>query len=156
MLTSWLRGTAQSSPTSDPSAQEATDAGEAAGEDSDRTSMTESQSEQFGLFPIYIPDEDNQTLPARRPYALDIVSVHGLGGDAYRTWQHRNGFNWLEHIHEELPGARVYTYGYDSGVAFSRGAGTLSDFARHLLALVRLTRKTEEVCWLTPCKYCCL
>lgn len=113
--------------------------------DDDGTATIESQNEQFGLFPIAGPDEDEEFPAGASVYAVDVIAVHGLGGDAYRTWEHANGHLWLRDIFDEIPGARVYTYGYDSGYAFSRGTGTLRDFARQLLNFVRLIRRTDEV-----------
>ncbi|RSM16134.1 hypothetical protein CDV31_004597 [Fusarium ambrosium] len=72
------------------------------------------QSEQYGLFNLN--SSTAQTPESQQDaYKLDIIAVHGLGGDAYRTWQHENGFNWLRYLPKELPGIRVYSYGYDSG-----------------------------------------
>jgi len=75
----------------------------------------------------------------------DIVAVHGLGGDAYRSWQHENGFNWLQHLHERFSGVRVYSCAYDSGVAFSGGLKGLNDQARYLLHLIKLARSNQTV-----------
>jgi hypothetical protein len=76
---------------------------------------------------------------------VDIVGVHGLGGDSYRTWQHENGFNWLQRVHEEFSGARVYTLGYDSGMAFSGGLKGLNDHARYLLYRIKRARPSYAV-----------
>ncbi|KAF2799204.1 hypothetical protein K505DRAFT_321290 [Melanomma pulvis-pyrius CBS 109.77] len=113
-------------------------------ERSDALYELQPQNEQFGLFRMDIP---TQQATLQYEHNLDIIAVHGLGGDAYRTWHHENGFNWLQHIHEELPGIRVYSYGHDSGVAFSTGTAGLTDYARHLLSLVKLTRSSENVSW---------
>jgi hypothetical protein len=80
-------------------------------------------------------------------YNVDIVAVHGLGGDAYKTWTHDNGTLWLrDSLLKDLPSARVFTYGYDSTFVFSRGTSTLRDFARGLLEDVRSERRLPEVC----------
>jgi hypothetical protein len=100
-------------------------------------------SEQYGLFRLYTPAP--HAVQGSQDRDFDIVAIHGLGGDAYRTWQHENGFNWLQHLHEEFPGIRVFSYGYDSGIAFSTGIASLTDYARHLLTLVKLTRSSEAV-----------
>ncbi|KAI8650410.1 hypothetical protein NCS57_01374600 [Fusarium keratoplasticum] len=112
-------------------------------ETSDHAETPQPQNEQYGLFHL----NSSASQPPNSPQdacKLDIVAVHGLGGDAYRTWQHENGFNWLQHLEEEFTGIRVYSYGYDSGVAFSGGTASLTDYARHLLSLVKMTRSSEK------------
>jgi pimeloyl-ACP methyl ester carboxylesterase len=45
----------------------------------------------------------------------DIVLIHGLGGDSYRTWRHKPDIFWpIDFLPQDLPGARVMTYGYDA------------------------------------------
>jgi hypothetical protein len=103
-----------------------------------------SYTEQFGLLSVYIPTPQVlEALPAA--HHTDIIAVHGFGGDAYRTWQHENGYSWLHHLHEQYPGVRVYTYGYDSGMAFGFGTVGLTNYARHLLSLIKLTRGNTTV-----------
>lgn len=101
-------------------------------------------NEQQGLFPFHI-QTDRTSAGEQHLHNIDIFAVHGLGGDAYRTWQHDSGFSWLQSLHEVLPGIRTYSYGYDSVAAFVTGVGGLSDFARHLLTLVQSTRVVEKV-----------
>ncbi|KAI9863600.1 MAG: hypothetical protein M1813_003623 [Trichoglossum hirsutum] len=73
---------------------------------------------------------------------VDIVAVHGLGGDAYGTWTHENGKLWLrDFLASQIPEARILTYGYDSVVAFSKSSAEVDDFARDLLQRVNVTRK---------------
>jgi len=62
------------------------------------------------------------------------VAIHGLNGDAYTTWEHENGTLWLRDLlPDTLPGSRVYTYGYPSGVFWSNSVAGLRDFSQHLL-----------------------
>jgi hypothetical protein len=97
--------------------------------------------DKYGLFPL---NEDNGLQAPK--YNVDIVAVHGLGGDAYTTWTHDNGTLWLrDSLLKDLPNARVFTYGYDSTFVFSRGTSTLRDFARALLEDVRSERRLSEV-----------
>ncbi|KAJ4175709.1 hypothetical protein NW767_015694, partial [Fusarium falciforme] len=110
---------------------------------SDNLDIGQPRSEQHGLFKLNTL-RSGPEVSDRHTYALDIFAIHGLGGDAYRTWQHENGFSWLQHLDEEFPGIRVYSYGYDSGVAFSGGTPRLTDYARHLLTLMKLARASES------------
>jgi hypothetical protein len=75
-----------------------------------------------------------------------FVAVHGLGGHYERTWTHENGHNWLrDSLPLQIPGARVFAYGYDSTIAFSKSIATIEDFGKDLLVRVASERKTVEV-----------
>ena len=81
-----------------------------------------------------------------KPHTADVIAIHGLGGSAYTTWTHENGVLWLrDFAPNEFPGARIYTFGYDSGFAFSKGTGTLRDFAKSFLEAIKPERVTSEV-----------
>ncbi|KAF4994634.1 hypothetical protein FDECE_13057 [Fusarium decemcellulare] len=110
---------------------------------SETIDIENSPNEQHGLWKLIVLTSEFRG-PNELTYPIDIIAIHGLGSDSYRTWQHENGFNWLKHLHEEFPGARVYYYGYDSGVGFSGVAAKLTDFARHLLTLIKLVRDGEK------------
>jgi pimeloyl-ACP methyl ester carboxylesterase len=46
---------------------------------------------------------------------VDIVLIHGLGGDSYRTWRHKPDIFWpIDFLPQDLPEARVMTFGYDA------------------------------------------
>jgi hypothetical protein len=109
-----------------------------------------SPTQRFGLIRLlpvtsnYLPDQNHAT--GKERFHADIIAVHGLGGDAFRTWTHENGTLWLrDFAPEQFPGARVYTFGYDSAFAFSQGSGMIRDFARSLLEDIRAQRTVEEV-----------
>lgn len=78
-----------------------------------------------------------------------IVAVHGLNGNAKKTWTDPgSGTCWLEHLlPDALPRARIMTFGYDSRLAFSRSRAGLDNFARDLLNRLRMVRVNSEV-WL--------
>ncbi|KAL2048275.1 hypothetical protein N7G274_000186 [Stereocaulon virgatum] len=68
------------------------------------------------------------------PKTVDVVAVHGLQGDALKTWEHENGSLWLrDFLPKDLPSAYVMTFGYDSTVAFSKSVAEIEDKALDLL-----------------------
>lgn len=48
------------------------------------------------------------------PAVLDIVFVHGLGGDQFETWRSSEEESWLEWLATDFPTCRIFTVGYDS------------------------------------------
>jgi len=76
---------------------------------------------------------------------VDIIALHGLGGHGFNTFRHPNETMWLKDLlPKDVPGARIYTYSYDSAVAFSRNTETIRDYGRRLLENLRLIRSTKE------------
>ena len=97
-------------------------------------------ADRYGLFLL------NKEASSHTTYNLDVVAVHGLGGDAYKTWTHENGKLWLRDLLvDDLPGARIFTYGYNSAFVFSRETSTLKEYARMLLEAIRSERTSTEV-----------
>jgi hypothetical protein len=105
--------------------------------------------QRLGLIPLKADNTDsNPLLPT---YHLDVIALHGLNGDAINTWTNRNKQLWLkEFLPRSVPGARVYTFGYDSKI-FSRSNADIGDFARRLLSELSLERQSELVC--ITCSY---
>ncbi len=84
--------------------------------------------------------------PSLSKYHLDIIALHGLNGDAFGTWTNKSKQLWLEEfLLPSLPGARIYTFGYDSRV-ISRSKAGIRDFAVTLLCELDLQRQSEMVC----------
>ncbi|KAI9818767.1 MAG: hypothetical protein M1827_007587 [Pycnora praestabilis] len=53
---------------------------------------------------------------------------------------------WLrDFLKDDFPNARIYTFGYNSKLAFNFGTGRLDAFARDLLVNIQSTRETENV-----------
>ncbi|KAF7914114.1 uncharacterized protein EAF01_000520 [Botrytis porri] len=104
-------------------------------------------SERFGLFhlnPIPVLPKNGES-----PYKLDIVALHGIKGDAFKTWTEKNEDGvknmWLrDQLPNELPGARIFSFGYDANVLFSRGTGTIEDFATALLEDLLRERSNDK------------
>lgn len=81
--------------------------------------------EKAGLFELYTKNGEE---------TVDVVAVHGLQGDAYKTWEDNNGSLWLrDFLPAEISSARITTFGYDSVVAFSNSVAKLEDKALDLL-----------------------
>jgi hypothetical protein len=122
---------------------------------SNESHSLEAPNERFRLIPLSPrPDTSSSTILRDKAsrndgeeQKVDIVAVHGLGGDPYKTWTHENGTLWLRDIAgRQLPGARIYSFGYDSAFAFSQGTGNVRDFARSLLEAIKLERMSHAVC----------
>lgn len=80
-------------------------------------------------------------------FSLDIVAVHGLNGDAYDTWTSKETGNmWLYHfLPQEIPGARLFSFGYPSEIGLTFATGKVEDFARSLLNGLKTRRYSAEV-----------
>jgi pimeloyl-ACP methyl ester carboxylesterase len=67
-------------------------------------------------------------------YKSSIVAVHGLGGDWEETWTDNNGQLWLrDFLHDDLPTARVLSFGYNSNTVFTSAVTDIDDEAAALL-----------------------
>ena len=82
-------------------------------------------------------------------YELDVVAIHGLNGHPINTWTCKETepqVFWLRDLlPQALPGARIYTYGYNSNVFFSQSPGDISSYAKGLLDRLVVVRKSIAV-----------
>lgn len=65
-----------------------------------------------------------------------VIFVHGLGGDAYRTWSYGTGDAafWPKWLAADVPGLAVYSVGYETPVSRWRGTAMhLPDRAKNVL-----------------------
>ena len=62
-----------------------------------------------------------------------IVAVHGLGGHPYKSWTEGQKLWLRDFLPKAVPEARVFTFGYNSSIAFGGTASRIDDFARTLL-----------------------
>ena len=75
-----------------------------------------------------------------------IIYIHGLGGDAFKTWTADNGRMWpRDLVPQVMPSVRVMTFGYDSRWAFSPSVADIKDFAADLLRRLRWIRLSTSV-----------
>jgi hypothetical protein len=82
----------------------------------------------------------------KEPWSIDVIAVHGLQGDAYKTWEHENGSLWLrDFLPTDVPFARIMTFGYDSTVAFSKSVAKLEDKALDLLNRLSVERDINDI-----------
>ncbi len=104
------------------------------------------RTEKYGLFLLHSSISNIGDIEDEDTNHLDIVAVHGITGDAYNTWTHQNGTLWLRDlIPKDVPGVRVFSYGYPAEVFCTFGTGTLDTFARSLLEGLKRERRKKEV-----------
>ena len=100
------------------------------------------RDERHGLFVL----EDK---PAGDTRAIDIVAVHGLNGHYEKTWsvldEEGQDVNWLrDFLPEQIPNARVMSFGYNSLLQFSKSVADIYTFADQLLEALLSKRITQE------------
>lgn len=103
------------------------------------------QSEQLGLFLIsdgLTPENDSR----KEAFDVDIIAIHGLNGDPYKTWtDEKTDTLWLRDLlPHDVPGARIFTYGYPSRLLCSTSEATISNYAEHLLSHLESWRAAKE------------
>jgi len=103
--------------------------------------------EKYGLHFLNQRQFDEDVKSKNRLYSVDIVAVHGLNGDAHETWTVKESKKmWLhDFLPAELPGARIFSFGYPSEVGLTLATGKIEDFARSLLNGLSTRRSTAEV-----------
>ncbi|KAK5215128.1 hypothetical protein LTR96_011450 [Exophiala xenobiotica] len=94
----------------------------------------------MALLSVVYTAQDATTSPA-----IDIVAVHGLGGDAFDTWTHpKSKAFWLkDFLPHQSPDSRVMTFGYNAHAAFGESMAEVIYHAKSLLA--SLVDKREEM-----------
>ena len=93
-------------------------------------------------------------IPSAENSNIDIVAVHGLGGHPFKSWTSNEKSKkcfWLEDdLLKDLPGARLFTFGYKSHPIFSRSIETMADHARELIDDLELEELSPETVFIDP------
>ncbi|KFA79428.1 hypothetical protein S40288_09881 [Stachybotrys chartarum IBT 40288] len=93
-----------------------------------------STTQKYGLFEFELHQSQPKP-PGPEQFPVDIIAIHGLSGDAYKTWTHPVTKKlWLrDFIPEFLPGCRVYTFGYPSKLKDVDTQARVQEFGRKLI-----------------------
>lgn len=83
-----------------------------------------SEGANYGLITLYEPDEPNDAL-------VDIVFIHGLGGNSFTTWLHKDSrVHWPSQLlKNDVPQARILIFGYDASVTSFWGGASQNRLA---------------------------
>ena len=109
-------------------------------------SAVASHKENNGLLPLNPSQSFSNDTHDRETYPVDIVAVHGLAGGALKTWTHENGKLWLrDFLPNDLPGARIFSFGYPAELFASHSTGNFDYFCRSLLEDLKRERIRQEV-----------
>ena len=107
-----------------------------------------------GTPPVNLP----QTSTARCDAVIDIVAIHGLGGNSSATWTTTPpNTHWLsDYLPQKLPQARILTFGYNpQSLWITESSGSVeSAISCFLEELARVRRDTKTV-W-NAYSYSCL
>ncbi|KAJ5933624.1 Cytochrome P450 [Penicillium verhagenii] len=90
-------------------------------------------SQHAGIFELSMPKSGPIEVEICSAKQVSVVAVHGLQGDAYRTWTHdKSQICWLRDIlPDHIKNARVLTWGYIANMHSLNGKMTSSDRILH-------------------------
>ncbi|KAF2177491.1 hypothetical protein K469DRAFT_732439 [Zopfia rhizophila CBS 207.26] len=100
--------------------------------------MAPSEEKVYGIKEVYRPADTDPE--------IDIVAVHGLNGDALKTWTAKNGVCWLHHpdfLPKYIRNARVLAWGYNGSISALTGDKPSKDRIHHH-AQTLLERRVDE------------
>ena len=135
--------TSQSSSRDTPAQQPETNIGPAsAAREIEASSVPIGEGQNYGINVLYDGGADA---------SIDIVFVHGLTGNAYNTWLYNDKsirVHWpSELLKQDLPDARILSYGYDADIVNlwnPRSHSSLTNHAENMVgALIRKRERTN-------------
>ena len=86
---------------------------------------------------------------------VDVVAVHGLEGNLFKTWQHENQGMWLkDFLPRKFEQSKIMTFGYNSKIRSNSVAG-IQDVASALLQSLYLERNEDETSLGRPIVFIC-
>ncbi|KAH7370755.1 tetratricopeptide repeat domain protein [Rhexocercosporidium sp. MPI-PUGE-AT-0058] len=90
----------------------------------------------------YFNDESQNNNDRNSNWSLDIIAVHGLNGEKFRTWtESKSQKLWLrDFLPHDFSQARVMTFGYNATAAFENTKAGIRDHARALLLALEEAR----------------
>ena len=104
--------------------------------------MSKSKTSQpFGIHELYRSSEEP---------VVDIVAVHGLNGDAFKSWTtDDSNICWLNHpdfLQRYIPNCRILTWGYPANIVSTRGRPSSSDYIlQHAQTLIAHLQADREL-----------
>jgi len=81
-------------------------------------------------------------LGADEPWS--IVAVHGLDGHRLKSWMDGDRLWLRDFLPPQFSYARVFTYGYESRLAFLGDGSDIQDYATHLLEALLYARRRDK------------
>ncbi len=93
----------------------------------------------------------------RRTTSMDVVFVHGLGGDLIKTWQHGPQHSWPQWVADDHPSVQVWSLGYPAAIGHLLQVGESTQLGTRQLAIAiadRLRNATPSV-GTRPCVFVC-
>ena len=93
----------------------------------------------------------------RRTTSMDVVFVHGLGGDLIKTWQLGPEQSWPQWVADDHPHVQVWSLGYPAAIGHLLQIGESTQLGTHQLAIAiadRLRSASPSV-GTRPCIFVC-
>ncbi|KAI4264152.1 MAG: hypothetical protein L6R42_000733 [Xanthoria sp. 1 TBL-2021] len=89
------------------------------------------------------------SFPNQQEHLLDVIALTGLGGHAFTSFKQREqDFMWLrDTLPEDLPGAQVWIYGYDSKLTASLSFQDLEALSSTFRRTLASSRRRYTLGW---------